>query len=69
MKWFIEGSASLAKEVSSLTDKAILVVNPYYRGVDNDGMIEEALKYYNCVQQGTYSSLQGEIYYYVMERK
>jgi hypothetical protein len=69
MKWFIEGSAALAKEAGSLTGKAILVVNPYYRGVDNDGMIAEALKYYNCVQQGTYSSLQGEIYYYVMERK
>jgi hypothetical protein len=69
MKWFIEGSAALAKEAGSLRGKAILVVNPYYRGVDNEGMIAEALKYYDCVQQGTYSSLQGEIYYYVMEKK
>lgn len=50
------------------SDKVLLIVNPYYKGIDNEAAVNEALEYYNLVDQGRYSSIQGCIYYYVLER-
>ena len=51
-----------------LADKAVLIINPYYRGIDQQEMLDETLNYYTCVDQGAYRSLQGNIYYYVLEK-
>ena len=51
-----------------LADKAVLIINPYYRGIDQQAMLDETLNYYTCVDQGAYRSLQGNIYYYVLEK-
>ena len=50
------------------SDKVLLIVNPYYKGIDNEAAVNEALEYYNLVDKGRYSSIQGCIYYYVLER-
>ena len=34
------------------SDKVLLIVNPYYKSIDNEAAVNEALEYYNLVDKG-----------------